>query len=52
MKNNKSLDQMARNLLRCSDRSLQDVINFLDEESKEYLLKKMDLIREKMESKN
>ena len=45
--NKKSLDQMAKNLLNCSPRSLEDVIQFLDTDSSEYLILKMEEFRSK-----
>lgn len=40
-----SLEQMARNLCKCSPRTLQDVLLHLDEESKNFLISKMKEIQ-------
>lgn len=40
-KKTKQLTQMAKNLTKCSDRSIADVLSFLDENDKIFILEKM-----------
>lgn len=41
----KSLEQMAKNLLKSHPRTVDDVLNFLDDSSREFLLEKMEYFK-------
>lgn len=47
MRDKNSLNQMAKNLTKCSKRSLEDVLLFLSEEDKAYLILKMQEFKSK-----
>jgi len=51
MKQNKeSLEQMAKNLCNCSKKTLDDVLLFLDEESREFLISRMSELKDQIQS--
>jgi len=41
------LDQMAKNLIKCSQRSLNEVLDSLGEHQRDYLLKTMSSLNKK-----
>jgi hypothetical protein len=43
---NKRLDQIAKNLLVCSEKTIEDVLRFMDEEDRNYIVEKMKILKE------